>query len=417
MMTLAIETFRQVWETFRSNRMRFALTLLGVVIGSASLVLLSGLLEGGKEALILASHRASEDDLVTVSARRAPEKDRHRTTRPLEQPDASALDDSPLMGDARVISQRQMFDTVFWRDRKKDVRLVGARPDATSIYRLEVARGRFITDQDLIDRRRVAVVGHKIWQDLLDEAAALDGLEVKTGGERFQVVGVLAHKPSFGKGGPWEWDGRVLLPYTTYDVLFPPRASGRAVDQVFVRLSGVQHLAERIDGVRKLVKATLLRRHYNVENFRIMGEDGEDAKGELIIQIISMLVLATAVMSLVVGGINVMNIMLVSVTERTREIGVRRAVGAPRRTILLQFLAESTVTAGLGGVVGVLGGVSLTALASVVLRRTMDGWTFHVVSWAPPAALGAALLVGVVFGLYPAWRASRLHPVEALRFE
>jgi ABC-type antimicrobial peptide transport system permease subunit len=112
-----------------------------------------------------------------------------------------------------------------------------------------------------------------------------------------------------------------------------------------------------------------------------------------------------------------MNIMLVSVTERTKEIGIRRAVGAPRRQLMLQFLAESTLTAGLGGLLGVASGLGLTWIFSRVLDRVVGGWTFHLVPWAPPLAIGAALLVGVVFGLYPAWRASRLDPVEALRFE
>jgi ABC-type antimicrobial peptide transport system permease subunit len=105
------------------------------------------------------------------------------------------------------------------------------------------------------------------------------------------------------------------------------------------------------------------------------------------------------------------------VTERTREVGIRRAVGAPRAHVLLQFLAEAIVTAGLGGLVGVLGGIVLTALVTTLLRLLLGSWAFHVAAWAPPLALGSALLVGALFGWWPAWKASRLDPVEALRFE
>jgi len=133
--------------------------------------------------------------------------------------------------------------------------------------------------------------------------------------------------------------------------------------------------------------------------------------------VISMLVLATAGISLTIGGINVMNIMLVSVTERTREIGIRRAVGASRGRILTQFLAESTLTATLGGVLGVAIGAGLTYIAARILNAIAGGWTFYLVPWAPPLALGTAMFVGAAFGVYPAWRASRLDPSEALRFE
>jgi putative ABC transport system permease protein len=417
---LLIEILRTVWHGFVANRLRFFLTLLGVMIGCGSLVLLSGLLEGAREALLMASQQAAEDDLIEVRASMTPEKDRRRTTRPLEQADVAALDGSPLLDDAQLASMRQATEKVTWRDKHLTVTLVGAPVEALQMYRLTVARGRFLTGDDLRERRKVAVVGHRVWQELLGAAVDLAGLEVKTAGDRYQVVGVLAHKPALGGGGgPWQWDRRVMLPETTFN-LSVPSSSGegyRATEKIFVRLSGAAYLAARIEQVRSIVKSTVLRRHHGVQNFRISGDREGDAKGDLIVRIISILILTTAVISLLVGGINVMNIMLVSVTERTREVGIRRAVGAPRAHVLLQFLAEAIVTAGLGGLVGVLGGIALTALVTTLLRLLLGGWAFHVAAWAPPLALGSALLVGAVFGWWPAWKASRLDPVEALRFE
>jgi putative ABC transport system permease protein len=233
------------------------------------------------------------------------------------------------------------------------------------------------------------------------------------------VVGVLAKKPSLAGGdGPWQWDNRVLVPDSTFDVMFPlPHGNGRrGLEKIFVRLHDVRQLADRLSQVRSVVKSTILRRHYGVQNFGLSGEDG-DADDDLILKVIKMLVLATAGISLFVGGINVMNIMLVSVTERTREIGIRRAVGAARSRILTQFLAESTLTATLGGVLGVAIGAGLSFAAARILNAVTGDWTFHLASWAPPLALGSAMFVGAAFGVYPAWRASRLDPSEALRFE
>jgi putative ABC transport system permease protein len=417
MIRLLYETARAVWEAFRSNRMRFVLTLSGVVIGSASLVLLSGLLAGGREALMMASRSAEEQDLVEVKSRGVPYKDRHHTTRTLGRDDVETLDASPLLSEARVVGQRVQQQQIYWKGKKQYVSLMGARWDALDLYHLALARGRYFNDGDLGERRRVAVVGHKIWSELFDEAQDLGKLEINTGGQRFTVIGVLAHKPAFGGDGPWQWDSRVLMPDTTFAVVLPPpQGDPRAVERLFVRLADVRYLAERLPVVSSVVRSTLLRRHYGVENFRVKGED-RDGKDELILGIISVLIMGTAVISLVVGGINVMNIMLVSVTERTREIGIRRAVGASRGVVLLHFLAESMLTAGLGGLLGVGGGVGATWLAARILDKVTGGWVFHLVAWAPPLALGAALLVGGVFGLYPAWRAAHLDPVEALRFE
>jgi putative ABC transport system permease protein len=416
---MLFEILSTVGQAFRANRMRFFLTLVGVMIGCGSLVLLSGLLEGGKEALLLASQQAAEDDLVEVRSSMVPEKQRRRTRRPLELPDVDALDGSPLLEDAQLSSMRQSMEKVTWKGKRQSASIIGVAPGALEMYRLKVARGRFVTDDDIRERRKVAVMGHRLWQELLGGATELAELEINTGGDRFQVVGVLEHKPSLGGGGPWQWDRRVILPASTFNLAMPSPSGGRFRDteKIFVRLSGAAYLAARIDQVRSIVKSTLLRRHYGVQNFRISGENEGDAKGDMIIGIISVLILTTAVISLVVGGINVMNIMLVSVTERTREVGIRRAVGAPRSHVMMQFLAEAVVTSGLGGIVGVVGGIAVTGLASLILDKVLGGWAFHIAPWAPPLALGSALVVGAVFGWFPAWKASRLDPVEALRFE
>ncbi len=412
------EVLRGVGDSFRVNRLRFILTLTGVMIGSSSLVMLSGLLAAGQDALVMASRQATEDDLVEVS-RHDPRKvhDRQRTTRELDRGDVTTLDESALLGDARVVGQRRRWGEVYWKRNKKQVVLLGTRPDALDLYHLRLAKGRFFSEEEVANRRPVAVVGFKVWDDLLEASDSLDGVTISDGDQRYVVIGALAHKPVFGgPDGPWQWDGRVLVPETTLTAVTAPEELREGLHRIFVRLADLSDFAGRIASVRGVVRETLLRRHYGIENFELKGGE-DDGKEELILTVISLLVLGTAIISLIVGGINVMNIMLVSVTERTREIGIRRAVGAPRRQLMAQFLAESTLTAGLGGLLGVGIGLGLTWIASRILDRVVGGWSFHLVPWAPPLAIGAALLVGVVFGLYPAWRAARLDPVEALRFE
>jgi putative ABC transport system permease protein len=412
------ETFRGVGDAFRANRLRFILTLTGVMIGSSSLVMLSGLLAAGQDALVMASRQAEEEDLIEVS-RDEPKnvRDRRRTTRQLDRGDVTTLDESALLGDARVVGQRRRWAEVYWKRNKKQVAVIGTRPDALDLYHLRLHHGRFFTDEEVANRRPVAVVGFKVWDEFLEATPSLDGLSVSDGNQRYVVIGVLAHKPTFGGGdGPWQWDNRMLIPETTMTAVTSPEEIREGLHRIFVRLADLKDFSGRIASVRGVVRDTLLRRHYGIENFELEGGE-EDGKEELILMVISLLVLGTAIISMVVGGINVMNIMLVSVTERTREIGIRRAVGAPRRQLMAQFLAESTITAGLGGLLGVGIGLGLTWTAARVLDKVVGGWSFHLVPWAPPLAIGAALLVGVVFGLYPAWRAARLDPVEALRFE
>jgi putative ABC transport system permease protein len=417
MTALLRETLQGVWDTLRANRLRFLLTLSGIVVGCGSLVLLSGLLAGAREALVEATFRASEKDLVKVVPQEPPEKQRRRTTRPLDRGDVEALAGSPLLPEARVVGMQPWTELAQARDKHLQVALVGTRGDALDLYRLHLVRGRFFTAEDVASRRRVAVVGHRVWTELLGSPTALGGVELTAGGERFSVVGVLAPKPSFGNDGPWRWDGRVLVPDTTFAVIAPAaHGMGRGVEDIFVRLGQARALAARIGEVRAVVKSTLLRRHHGVENFRV-GDDDQGGDVHVVLQIVSLLLLTSSAVALLVGGINVMNIMLVSVTERTREIGIRRAIGAARSRILIQFLVESTVTAALGGIVGVAGGAALSAIGAAILNAVTGAWRFYLVPQAVIASLATALFVGAAFGVYPAWRASRLDPVEALRFE
>jgi putative ABC transport system permease protein len=409
-----VDQLRGVRHTFAANRGRSALTLLGIVIGAGSVVLLAGLLRGGQEMLLYSEQAASETDIVRVSPDDAPIKTRGRTQRELSLQDQEVLSESRLLEKAPTTALMFRGSRAFWRDRKKDVTLNGVTPTTLDLYRLKLQQGRFIDEDDIDKRRRVAVIGQDVWQDLLQKEPSIDNIEIECEGHRFQVVGVLKDKPFVGgEMGTWMWNRRVIIPNTTFDSLFWAK---HAVGAIFVR-AGAGSMGESLLAVKNVVSSTLLRRHLGVKNFTVDGGEGERSQMTVILMVIKVLLLGTGLLSLFVGGINIMNIMLVTVTERTREIGIRRAVGATPTAVMLQFLLEAAFIALIGGIVGVLGGIFLTWLAGVALTHAFGAWPMHIEPWAVTLGLALSAATGVAFGLFPAWRAARLDPVEALRYE
>jgi putative ABC transport system permease protein len=417
----APDLLRSVRHTFQSSRLRVALTLLGVMIGSGAMIVLAGLLTAGEEALMGLAQSANESDMIEIYGADVPRKDRDKTTKPLSTWDAEALQRSELLAGSGVNAAARRQAVAHHRGadgtpHDKPVTLYGGEPDSLSLYRLSMERGRYFTADDFRERRRVCVVGQEVWTELLEKNEVLDGERVVVDGVVLEVVGVLAHKPTMGKGnGTWMWNRRILMPASTYLASFA--SSGREVRGIFVRLKSREGLFGKVKQLTDVVEATVLRRHYGVKNF----EAESDARGQdqekLILRIIEVLLFGTGVVALFVGGINIMNIMLVTVTERTREIGLRRALGATPDEIARQFLLEAATLAATGGALGVVGGAALTGLLSVVLTQLLGAWRFVVEPWSVALAVGMAVGTGVLFGWLPARRASRLDPVSALRDE
>ena len=421
-----LDYLRAVRHTLSANRMRAALTLLGTVIGSASIVLLAGLLRSGEEMLVYSTQQATEADLINVRQNDPGfAASRLKHLRFLSRGDEHVVEGSPLLPGARVAteSQRELIaepitDGVRRADVQRDfrVRFVSASDATVELYRLGVARGRGLSVQDLQDRLRVCVVGSEVWNRLFGEDTPLGDQRLRIDGHQWVIVGVLKKKPFMGGGGgeneTWMWNRKVLVPQTTYDMMFRP---DHGVDRLYVRLAAARELTGKLKLAEWLVHEMLLRRH-GIENFKIEATNASEGQAQLILSIIKGLLLSTALLSLFVGGINIMNIMLVTVTERTREIGVRRAIGAPPRSIWIQFLLEATFIAVVGGLIGVSAGIGLTWVIARLVGS--DGnFAFHVETWSVALGISLSMGTGVVFGLFPAVRAARLDPVDALRFE
>ena len=410
-----IDQIRSVRHTFDANRGRTALTLVGIMIGAGSIVLLASLLTGGQQALLDHDQEATGSDVVQVDADEVPVQQTQKTRRELSRMDEQTLGSSPVLPGAHVTSEKDRWTMAYFHKAKKRTALTSVEPVALSLHRLVVGKGRFISSDDLRDGNRVCVIGANVERELFDGQSAM-GEPITVDGVEWTVVGVLENKPGFGGGdGPWMWNSKILVPRTTFDAVFD---NAHTVDNVYVRIAdGKAPLPMRIDLARKVIDASLLRRHYGVQNFKVDRESQDEEQFNTIVAVIKILLLGTGLLSLFVGGINIMNIMLVTVTERTREIGVRRAIGANPTSIMMQFLLESAVIALAGGLIGIFGGIAVSWTTATVLTKLLGSWQLHIEPWSIALGLGLSVSTGIIFGIFPAWRAARLDPVEALRYE
>jgi putative ABC transport system permease protein len=402
-MSLA-DVLQQLGAAF-AHRVRAALTLLGIVIGTGSIVLLAALLHGGETYLVHANQEASDDDVIEAHRDEPPPEQRDRTSRPLTRGDAISVGQAGVMRGAMVEPESSLDTYARYKDRKKRVAVVSTGASTLALYRLTLAKGRALDDDDRAAGRRVCVIGHEIYEELL-RGAPLDALRIEIDGRLFSIVGVLAKKPMLGStDSTYLWDRKVMVPETTYDALYSP---SHEVQRIYVRNATDRRTA------RAAMQGVLLRRHLGVLNFAL-GKDESGGMETLILSVIQILLLGTGVLALLASGINIMNVMLVTVSERTREIGLRRAIGATPRSILLQFLLEAATLSLVGALVGIVVGVVLAWTTALLARSAIGYWELAIPPWSLALGLGLALVTGLVFGLLPAWRAARVSPIDALR--
>lgn len=399
-----LDLLRSVGGAF-AHRVRAALTLLGIVIGTGSIVLLASLIHGGKSYLLHANHEASGSDVVEVHPEDPPPEQQWRTTRPLSRGDGASLAQAAPPGG--MVAPEASRDTyALYEGRRKRVAIVSASRSTLDLYRLRVAAGRALDPDDRTNASRVCVVGHEVHEELLRSAplpASAAPLRIAIDGHLFSVVGVLAKKPMIGStDSTYTWDRKVLVPETTYDALVSP---SHEVTRIYARGPS-----------RATITGLILRRHFGVMNFAL-GKDESGGTETLILTVIQVLLVGAGGLALLASGINIMNVMLVTVSERRREIGLRRAIGATPRSILVQFLLEATALSLVGALVGVAAGV-LVSLATAELARSAIGhWELAIPPWSVALGVGLALVSGLAFGILPAWRAARIAPIDALRAE
>ncbi|HEY9857809.1 MAG TPA: ABC transporter permease [Stenomitos sp.] len=407
-----LDELRSVLATLKAQRARAFLTLLGIILGVGTLVVLSSAIEGLGKYMERSMQQAAGEDVINVS-RRWWEDETGKAGVPLNRFDSRALESAETLAGAQVLNQFSM--RVPWGERwGQNVWVVGTMPRALSFYGLELDKGRFISQGDVYAHTKVAVVGPEALKTLLPHAKDPLGQEIKLKSERFRVIGVTKKKPSFGKGSFRTWDGTIVVPETTFIDRF-----ARSKDLREIVVKATPPAIEQL-GIARLayaVKAIVLGRHHGILNFEVTDPVKNAQSRAVVGLIVGGLEVAIALVCLGVGGINVMNIMLVTVTQRTREIGIRRAVGATQGSIRRQFLTEAAILSGLGGILGVVGGVVVAWGLAGVLNLALGYWPFIFKPLQASIGFGAALLTGIVFGWYPAHRAANLSPIECLRYE
>ncbi len=419
MRDLTAEVVSMALRSLSANRMRSLLTTLGVVIGVGTVVAMTSIIQGfdrtvqtsissfGSHVIYLRKVKPGvfNPDLVD-SVRRTPA---------FTADDAEAL--RRLCPDVRQVSIVGFVESVTlgYRGRSsRGVQVIGADPAIQEVNAYDPWVGRFFTEEEVRRRAQVAVVGKAIRDDLMGGVDPI-GRTLHINGVPFRIVGELEPK---GRSLFFNPDEILTIPYTTMTKLFPPGPDA----SFFVPARGEYYLnavavspdrsAAAVDQIVEVLRQRRGKTHRQPNDFAVFTEE---ALAELYNQITGatyVVMLLISSIALLVGGIGVMNIMLVAVTERTREIGLRMAVGAPRRTVLLQFLLEAVCLTTVGGVIGLAAGAGVAQGV-----RLLTGLPAYTPLWVVLVAFGFSAAVGVFFGLYPAMRASRLDPVEALRWE
>jgi putative ABC transport system permease protein len=388
-----------------ANKLRSALTMLGVVIGVGSVIAMIGIGEGTKQKS-LENIQIMGSNMLTVMPnwRRGGVSGGPTDNPTLKEEDIVTLKrEVPMINTITGVVQRRMSS----RNGNKThfTQVVGAEPQVALIRNAtKMWQGSWYTFEDEAMSERKCVLGFTVYQELFGDGMA-EGARIRIGNQNFDVVGVIAYK---GGSGMWNPDDQIYVPLSTAKT----RLMGKTnLDQIMMQTSNSDLMIVTQGQVEDALMAT--RKNASGEPlFRVMNQGDIIAQMETQTKLLSMLLAGIASVSLLVGGIGIMNIMLVSVTERTREIGLRKAIGARRETILAQFLLESTVMCVVGGTIGILLGLGSVAFVAQALKVPPVVNTQAII-----LAFGFSALVGLFFGLYPALRASSLQPIQALRYE
>jgi len=398
------ETVRLALDSMRGNAFRAALTMLGVIIGVAAVIAMLALGRGAQAAVDEQLASLGADVLtVTTGMRWLSGVARDQQTLTFDDAEALARDARHLSAVVREQSGRQQ---VRLGARNVNISVVGTSPAHPRVLGYEIEYGRALTAMDDATRRRVAVLGGEVPELLEVPASGLVGATIVVKNVAFEVVGIYRRKGTVGYGNP---DDDVYIPLETSRF----RITG---EDVLQSLSAQVAAGSDLGAAMVEIERVLRREHRLApgrdNDFTLLDRRQFLSTQQETTQILGFLLAGIAGVILVVGGIGIMNIMLVTVTERTREIGIRKAIGATRGAILMQFLVESVILCLAGGLLGVLLGIT-TAWS---LSR-FAGWQTAVTADSLLLAFGFSAAVGLVFGLWPARRASRLDPIEALRHE
>ncbi|HKX33268.1 MAG TPA: ABC transporter permease [Blastocatellia bacterium] len=406
-------------DTLWQHKLRSFLTILGVVVGTMTVIVIAAFVSGIDSRVSTEIESFGTNSIYVFKFEPGfnfnPSAE-ERMRKPISAEDAIAIgNECPAVVNVTAFMspvdflQGPMAERI--KIRYQNTEMVNATVQGTfpSYFRMgvtDVTEGRFFTESENFSRADVCVIGRDVANTLFPDLVALEK-EIIINGRTYRVIGVLKQRDSFitPAEDPGNENKAVYIPYETIRKIYPN------VKEHFVMAQARPgQITEALDEIRQVLRRRRGVAYSQPDNFGIQTSDGIIDQFKAITQGVFLLMVAISSVGLLIGGIGVMNIMLVSVTERTKEIGVRKAIGARRRDIILQFLVEAATLTGLGGVIGIL----LGWLTAEVIKLILP--TF-VPLWAPIVGFVVSVALGVSFGLWPAWKAARLDPIEALRYE
>jgi putative ABC transport system permease protein len=418
-----IESIRVALQGLAANKLRSSLTMLGIVIGVGAVIALLALGEGAQAAITEEIQGIGSNLIfITPGSEEGHGPGAMRSvadTLTLADAESIAAPGDPSTGSGQrvpgVLAVAPEFNNsadVVYGSESVNATIIGTTPDYPLVRNSSPEMGGFFTEQHNTTKARVAVLGHQAAEDLFGGSDPL-GRTIKINRVHFRVIGVMEEKGG-GMGG--SVDNAVFIPISTAQrKLFGGRATsgtGWKVSSINVALVSEDYMDPATDEITLLLRQQHKIQPGGDDDFSVMSQKDILSMAEQVTGILTIFLGAIAAISLLVGGIGIMNIMLVSVTERTREIGIRKAVGAKRRDILMQFLVEAVVLSMIGGLLGILLGAGIAILVE------QSGLMTTVISAeAMLLATAFSVAVGLFFGIYPSMRAARLHPIEALRYE
>ncbi len=401
------------WQTIYANKMRSSLTILGIVIGVSAVVFLVSF-GRGHEANVTGIFESMGANAIYITSASSMTQGMSGATGSLTLEDAEALaNPNRAPSVALVAPMTEKMAKVVYGNENRTVDIIGATPDIAQIISYPVAEGEFISDHDVRRRANVAVLGSKTSTDLFGTEDPI-GKTIRVSGTQFEVIGVLEKKGGFIGSA----DDFIIIPLTTMQarLLGETSVRGRPIQTIAVKAIST----DQTEAAKEEVTSILRQRH-NIregkdDDFTIIDMQEILSSMRQVLGIMQVFLGSVGAISLLVGGIGIMNIMLVSVTERTREIGIRKAVGAKRRDILRQFLVEASMLSLTGGIIG----LTIAALGTWAITGVQLG-PYPVKAPMSPdiviIAISVAIFIGLASGIYPAYRAAGLDPIESLRHE
>ena len=407
-------TFKTAIRGLKTNKSRTFLTILGIVIGITAIILIMSLGQGAQELILGQIKGLGENTIIIEPGRESegPSSFSSLFNDSLKDREVKALKNSSnVPGIVDLTPVLFISTSISYESESKELSVIGASGLIADILDIQVEKGQFFSEEQVQQNMAVAVLGAKSEEKLFGSSDSI-GESIKIKNKNFKVIGVLPEKGAVAIFGI---DDAIVAPYTTVQKYL----SGKNYYQeIIVKSSSNIPVDQTVQDIK-----TTLRELHNItdpskDDFQVSTQEDIAKRVGTVTSVLTVFLAAIAAISLVVGGIGIMNIMLVSVTERTREIGLRKALGATTKNILTQFLLESVILTLLGGVIGIVLGISFSFIASLILTSVLgSNWQFVVSIQAILLGLGVSAFVGVVFGLYPASQASKKSPIEALRYE